>query len=70
MSFKKNPTTEELKAEVELLQQQLVDCNNRLNSAKKQLKDHPLKKENEEMKGYIEHVEGKWWFRFFKWMGL
>lgn len=63
MSFKKNPTVEELKAEVELLQGQLVTINSRLNAANKQLKDHPAQKE-------LDYLSSKWWFRFFKWVGL
>jgi len=62
MSFKKNPTVEELKAEVELLQGQLVTVNSRLNAANKQLKDHPAQKE-------LDNVKSVWWFRFFKWIG-
>lgn len=63
MSFKKNPTVEELKQEVELLQGQLVTVNSRLNAANKQLKEHPAQKE-------LDYLFGKWWFRFFKWAGL
>jgi len=63
MSFKKNPTVEELKAEVELLQGQLVTVNSRLNAANKQLKNHTAQKE-------LDYLSGKWWFKFFKWIGL
>jgi len=63
MSFKKNPTVEELKQEVELLRGQLVTVNSRLNAANKQLKEHPAQKE-------LDYISGKWWFRFFKWMGV
>lgn len=63
MSFKKNPTVEELKQEVELLQEQVVNLNSKLNAANKQLKNHPAQKE-------LDYLSVKWWFRFFKWIGL
>lgn len=62
MSFKKNPSVDELKSEVELLQGQVVDLNSKLNAAKKQLKNHPAQAE-------LELLSVKWWFRFFKWIG-
>lgn len=63
MSFKKNPTVEELKVEVELLQEQVVTLNSKLNAANKQLKSHPAQVE-------LDKYASKWWFRLFKWMGL
>lgn len=62
MSFKKNPTVEELKAEIELLQEQVIQANSKLNAANKQLKDHPAQKE-------LDYISDKWWFRLFKWLG-
>jgi len=63
MSFKKNPSIEELKAEVELLQGQLVTSNSKLQAANKQLKNHPAQNE-------LDKIKSVWWFRFFKWLGL
>lgn len=60
---KKNPTTEELKKEVELLQEQVVTLNAKLNAANRLYKNHPA--ENE-----LSELRVKWWFRFFKWVGL
>lgn len=63
MSFKKNPTVEELKAEVELLQEQVINLNSKLTAANRQLRNHPAQKE-------LDYLKSVWWFRFFKWMGL
>lgn len=63
ISAKKNPSIEELKNEVELLQEQVVSLNSKLNAANRQIKNHPAQKE-------LDYAKTVWWFRFFKWMGL
>lgn len=62
MSFKKNPTVEELKEEVEALQSQVVNLNAKLNAANKALKSHPAQKE-------LDYIKSKWWFKMFKIIG-
>lgn len=56
MSFKKNPTVEELKEEVEALQGQVVTLNAKLNAANKSLKNHPAQKE-------LDVIKAKWWYK-------
>jgi len=63
MSFKKNPTVEELQKEVELLQSQVVTLNASYRAAVKKLDDHPAAIE-------LASVKSKWWFRLFTWMRL
>lgn len=63
MSFKKNPTIDELKLEVEVLQEQVVTLNNKLNASNRALKNHPAQLQ-------LDYLKAKWWFRFFKWIGL
>lgn len=63
MSFKKNPTVEELKLEVEALQEQVVTLNNKLNASNRALKNHPAQLE-------LDYLKSKLWFRFFKRIGL
>ena len=58
MSFKKNPSNEELRKEVEILQEQVISLNSRLNAANKQLKSHPAQKE-------LDYLSGKWYVRLF-----
>lgn len=63
MSFKKNPTIEELTSEVEALQKQVVTLNATLNATKKQLNNHPAVYE-------LSMLKSKWWFKLFNWIGL
>lgn len=63
MSFKKNPTVEELQKEVELLQSQVITTNSKLNAAIKKLDNHPAAIE-------LASVKSKWWYRLFTWVGL
>jgi predicted nucleic acid-binding Zn-ribbon protein len=56
MSFKKNPTVEELKEEVEALQGQVVTLNAKLNAANKTLKNHPAQIE-------LDGLKAKWWYK-------
>lgn len=63
MSFKNKPSVEELKQEVELLQEQVITLNAKLTASNKQLKNHPAQKE-------LDYLYGKWWFKFFKWVGV
>lgn len=60
MSFKKNPSIEELKSEVELLQGQVVMLNSKLNASNRLLKNHPAQIE-------LDRLNGLWWFRLFTW---
>jgi len=63
MSFKKNPTVEELQKEVELLQSQVVTLNASYRASVKKLDNHPAAIE-------LASVKSKWWYRLFTWVGL
>lgn len=56
MSFKKNPTTEELRSEVEALQHQVVTLNANNNALRKQLNNHPAVHE-------LSVLKSKWWVK-------
>lgn len=56
MSFKKNPTVEELKEEVEALQGQVVTLNASNNALRKQLNNHPAVIE-------LSLLKAKWWVK-------
>lgn len=60
MSFKKNPTIEELTSEVESLQAQVINGNAKFNALQKQLNNHPAKLE-------LEVIKSKWWFKLITW---
>lgn len=60
MSFKKNPTTEELKMEVETLQSQLVVMNNQNLALKKQINNNPAVIE-------LAALKSKWFVKLFNW---
>lgn len=60
---KKNPTTEELKKEVELLQEQVITTSAKLKAKIKQYDNHPAQLE-------LNRLEGKWWFKLFNWLRL
>ncbi len=63
MSFKKNPTIEELTSEVEALRHQVVTLNATLNATRKQLNNHPAVQE-------LAVIKSKWWFKFITLSGL
>lgn len=60
MSFKKNPTIEELQKEVELLQEQVVNSNAKINALNKAIKNHPAQLE-------LDVLKKKWWFKLITW---
>lgn len=63
MSFKKNPTIEELQKEVELLQEQVITGSAQNKALAKALKNHPAQIE-------LDFLKSKWWYKFFKFLGL
>lgn len=58
MSFKKETTKEELRAEIELLQEQVITINAKLNAANRALKNHPAQIE-------LAVLKSKWWVKLF-----
>jgi hypothetical protein len=56
MSFKKTPTIEELKEEVEAIQHQVVSLNAASNALRKQLNNHPAVIE-------LSVLKSKWWVK-------
>lgn len=68
MSFKKTPTIEELKAEVDALQEQAVNGNARLLALKKQYDNHPAQTALENLECKVAYAQSKWLFRILnKW---
>lgn len=60
MSFKKDPTIEELQCEVEALQHQVVTLNANNNTLRKQLNNHPAVIE-------LNVLKSKWWVKLITW---
>lgn len=60
MSFKKNPTIEELTSEVEALREQVVNGNARYNALKKQFDNHPALRE-------LNTIKNTWFYKLLTW---
>lgn len=60
MSFKKNPTIEELTDEVEALREQVITLNAKLNATNRAFKNHPAVVE-------LSALKNKWWFKLITW---